>query len=785
MAFQPPKVFISYNKADRDWAEWIAGVIKGAGYEPILDVWHFRPGENFVLRMQEAATQADLTLAVLSEAYLQAAYTRPEWAAAFAPDPNGKDRRLIPVRVGKCALTGILRSILYIDLIDLSEQNAEQVLLNGLKPSGEPAQPPKFPANRAALGVSVPPFPLNIVRRHGVPDPGVFLPDPPHDFVGRTEALEMLYALLAEEVGSALLYGEPGCGKSTIALKFAWQIRGAFDAVVFQLCSQRPVAEIAAEIATKLKLGVETRSPEEQITAAKAWLAERRALLVLDDIWENDVGAIDPGPPVSLLCTSRRRSLPWISRSHSLNVKSFSHSEAESIFRIYLGDKAVERHRDALLEFAERVERLPIAIVVGADMLRSELDPVPEAAREQRLENLLNQVDELIALLRRAITALPERERRLLNAMPFLRSHDPPAGAATGPSFDLDRRMSGQIFISYRREDSRWLAGRLYDRLTAHFERKQLFMDIDAIALGADFLKVIEKTVGECEVLIAVIGKRWLTSKDEQGGRRLDNPEDFVRTEIATALKRDICVIPVLGDGALMPRSTKLPDDLKLLARRNALQVGDTHFDNDCRRLVAAIERVLEENTAARREREEKERLEAQRRETEKNDRLEAERRREAAPERRTKAARVFIIYSHEDETLRSQLETHLKLLHRQGLISTWHDRKISAGEEWKGKIDENLQAANIILLMVSAAFIASDYCYDLEMKRALERHHSQMARVIPVILRDVDWKSAPFGTLQALPKDGKPVTLWPNRDSAWKDVTIGIKEAVEFLLPR
>jgi hypothetical protein len=200
---------------------------------------------------------------------------------------------------------------------------------------------------------------------------------------------------------------------------------------------------------------------------------------------------------------------------------------------------------------------------------------------------------------------------------------------------------------------------------------------------------------------------------------------------------------------------------------------------------IKEAERVLEENTAARREREEKERLEAQRRETEKNDRLEAERRREAAPERRTKAARVFIIYSHEDETLRSQLETHLKLLHRQGLISTWHDRKISAGEEWKGKIDENLQAANIILLMVSAAFIASDYCYDLEMKRALERHHSQMARVIPVILRDVDWKSAPFGTLQALPKDGKPVTLWPNRDSAWKDVTIGIKEAVEFLLPR
>jgi len=101
--------------------------------------------------MQEAAAQANLTLAVLSEAYLQVAYTQPEWAAAFAQDPTGKDRRLIPVRVGKCALTGMLRSIIYIDLINLREEEAERALLNGLKPSGEPARPPRFPANRAAV----------------------------------------------------------------------------------------------------------------------------------------------------------------------------------------------------------------------------------------------------------------------------------------------------------------------------------------------------------------------------------------------------------------------------------------------------------------------------------------------------------------------------------------------------------------------------------------------------------------------------------------------------------
>jgi multiple sugar transport system substrate-binding protein len=157
--------------------------------------------------------------------------------------------------------------------------------------------------------------------------------------------------------------------------------------------------------------------------------------------------------------------------------------------------------------------------------------------------------------------------------------------------------MRGQIFISYRHEDSQWLAGRLYDRLAARFGREQVFMDI-AIGLGDDFVKAIEKRVGECDVLVAVIGGHWLTSTEDEGGRRLNNPEDFVRMEIGTALRRDIRVIPVLVDGALIPRSKDLPDDLKGLVRRNALRVSHTGFDDDCRRLVTAIEQVLEKNAA-------------------------------------------------------------------------------------------------------------------------------------------------------------------------------------------
>jgi tetratricopeptide (TPR) repeat protein len=183
--------------------------------------------------------------------------------------------------------------------------------------------------------------------------------------------------------------------------------------------------------------------------------------------------------------------------------------------------------------------------------------------------------------------------------------------------------MNGQIFISYRREESRWSARSLHDRLAASFDRKQIFMDIDAIALGEDFVKAIERTVAKCDVLIAVIGANWLTSKDDQGDRRLDNPEDFVRMEIATALRRDIRVIPVLVDGALVPRSAELPDDLKPLARRNALRISDTSFDGDCQRLVATIRQVLE-NAATEEQEHGKNRLNTERREREEKQRREA-----------------------------------------------------------------------------------------------------------------------------------------------------------------
>jgi internalin A len=152
----------------------------------------------------------------------------------------------------------------------------------------------------------------------------------------------------------------------------------------------------------------------------------------------------------------------------------------------------------------------------------------------------------------------------------------------------------------------------------------------------------------------------------------------------------------------------------------------------------------------------------------------------ERTPAEATAPIGLFYSYSHKDEHLRNELETHLKLLVRQQVIAPWHDRMIGAGPEWRGRISEYLEAAGIILLLVSADFINSDYCFDVEMNRALERHQAGLARVIPVIIRDVDWSSAPFGELQALPRDGNAVTLWHDRDAAWRNVAVEIKAAAE-----
>jgi hypothetical protein len=182
------------------------------------------------------------------------------------------------------------------------------------------------------------------------------------------------------------------------------------------------------------------------------------------------------------------------------------------------------------------------------------------------------------------IAELLKRMRR--DAEPNADSKGVGPGARQGPVKTPVKTR--KVFISYRRQDSA-NAGRVYDLLEREFGRDLLFMDVDAIELGVDFLKAISAEVAKCDVLLAIIGPGWLDASDEEGNRRLNNKNDFVRIEIAAALKRDIPVIPLLFDGTPIPTEDRLPKDLKALVLRNGISVRHASFHRDTDKLISFL----------------------------------------------------------------------------------------------------------------------------------------------------------------------------------------------------
>jgi hypothetical protein len=156
-----------------------------------------------------------------------------------------------------------------------------------------------------------------------------------------------------------------------------------------------------------------------------------------------------------------------------------------------------------------------------------------------------------------------------------------------------DATQAGRIFISYRREETAYAAGWLYDVLDSRLGDGQVFKDIDSISPGDDFVEVITRAVGSCDVLLALIGERWLTITDERGQRRIDDPDDFVRLEIEAALTRNVRVIPVLVDRTSMPRADELPESMARLVRRQAVELSPSRFESDAKRLLSVLEATL------------------------------------------------------------------------------------------------------------------------------------------------------------------------------------------------
>jgi hypothetical protein len=162
----------------------------------------------------------------------------------------------------------------------------------------------------------------------------------------------------------------------------------------------------------------------------------------------------------------------------------------------------------------------------------------------------------------------------------------------------VNKSLPGRIFLSYRRQETAWAAGRLDDALVQHFPAEQVFKDVDSIEPGEDFVERITAAVASCDVLLALIGPQWVTITDENGRRRLDDPKDWVRLEIETALTRKIRVIPILVDDARMPSATQLPITLAALVRRNAVEINPETFDT--KRLITAVHKTLAEERARR-----------------------------------------------------------------------------------------------------------------------------------------------------------------------------------------
>src|SRR5271165_4391830 len=379
MASEPLKVFISYNRADRDWAEWIAGAIESAGYEPIIQAWHFRPGENFVLRMQEAAAQTDFTIAVLSETYLKSEYTQPEWAAAFAQDPTGEKRKLIPVRVAACSLTGMLVPIVHIDLIGLGEPDAKRALLDGLKPSGRPAQPPRFPGGRVALGVSAAPFPPNVARLHGVPEL------PPH-YLPREEVLaELKQKLLASGANVGItgqssavgVQGMGGIGKTVLAAALARdsEVRQAFPDGIYWLTigQKQNLLDLQNQLLGQLtgSKGTLTKQQEAKDALHEA-LEGRTALVVVDDAWtiEHANAFSVTAPPARLLITTRNNEVLVGLGAEEHRVHVLSPSDALKMLAEWVGQKSPGKLPAEAVEVAKECGYLPLALAMIGAMIR-------------------------------------------------------------------------------------------------------------------------------------------------------------------------------------------------------------------------------------------------------------------------------------------------------------------------------------------------------------------------------------------------------------------------------
>jgi tetratricopeptide (TPR) repeat protein len=356
--------FVSYNRADRAWAEWIAWQLEAAGYTVVVQAWDFLAGHNFVLDMQRAASEAQRTIAVLSPDYLASRFTQPEWAAAFAQDPTGEHGLLLPVRVRVCEPKGLLPQIVYVDLVDLDEATARDRLLAGVtRTRAKPSKPPQFPGAKPSPSDArspAPRYPGALPRIWNVPHQR----NP--NFTGRAELLARLEQALRSGQSAALtqpqaIHGLGGVGKTQLATEYAYRHTANYD-VVWWIRSEEPTTLAADYAALAQKLDLPEKEATEQalvVAAVRDWLEHNtRWLLIFDNASEpKDLDPYRPrGNSGHTLITSRYAF--WRGKAQPLEVQELPRDESVK----FLVKRTGQKDEDAARKLAEALGDLPLAL---------------------------------------------------------------------------------------------------------------------------------------------------------------------------------------------------------------------------------------------------------------------------------------------------------------------------------------------------------------------------------------------------------------------------------------
>jgi hypothetical protein len=362
--------FISYTQSDRVWAEWIGWQLQQAGYTVILQAWDFRPGTDWVHQMHTVVQQAKHTLAVLSPAYLESSeFGEAEWRVAFAADPGGRDRRLIPVRVRECHVEGLLGTRVYVDLVGRSEEGAVAALISGVsEQNGRPTSEPAFPGTGTAAAPARPRFPAL---------PTVFTVPVPHNplFTGRAEALEAIRLQLTDPLQGHVLpiTGTGGVGKTQLAVEYAYAERDSYDVVWWVRAS--PLATAQADLAALIAdphlpdppLLLAQASVEYRLAAARDWLERHdRCLLIVDNVEDPaEMRTLLPRGGGGHALLTARSDVGWDDWATPLPLDTLDPADASRFLR--------KRSRDpdepAAVALASELGGLPLALEQAAGFI--------------------------------------------------------------------------------------------------------------------------------------------------------------------------------------------------------------------------------------------------------------------------------------------------------------------------------------------------------------------------------------------------------------------------------